>query len=548
MPLSLYESRAMETMLTKRNLAKVGRISTAASREELSAVILKKIYSIGSLKNVKEGVMFSIRNPMKDVLIIGVSRIRIDGREIPLSDVYMSSNGTRMNALEIDKGAPLVFPMGRDIEFLARTQTLSKNMEHQLVISLETDPYGTINLASADSVIETRAIPAKIPKNRQADYEPGIIHERQEFVQDFSGVELHHIKQHSFDPAAARNNIEHFTGVAQIPLGFAGPLMVNGEHARGEFLIPLCTSEGTLLASYNRGMKIINLCGGVIVTIVEDHMQRAPVFVFDSARDCRDFVRWLEGHLQEIRGHAESVSKVAKLLDMETYIAGRMVFVRFNYYTGDAAGQNMVSMATFTACNWILTQITNVRHFYLEANLATDKKCSAINMIRTRGKRVVAEITIPREVLTRHMRVDPETLDHLCRVGNLGAFMAGASNNALHAANALAAIFMATGQDVANIAESSAGMMYTEITPKGDLYGSITLPSLIVATYGGGTSLPTQRECLEVLGCYGTGKVLKFAEIVASVVAAGEISLAGALSSLDWVTSHERFGKNREAD
>lgn len=158
---------------------------------------------------------------------------------------------------------------------------------------------------------------------------------------------------------------------------------------------------------------------------------------------------------------------------------------------------------------------------------------------------MVGEIIIPREVMIQHMRTDPETLDHLCRVGAIGSFMSGATNNGLHAANALAALFMATGQDVANIAESSAGIMYTEITKDGDLYGSLTLPSLIVATYGGGTGLPTQKECLEVLGCYGQGKVMKFAEIVCAVAIAGEISLAGALSSLDWVTSHERFGKNR---
>jgi hydroxymethylglutaryl-CoA reductase (NADPH) len=143
------------------------------------------------------------------------------------------------------------------------------------------------------------------------------------------------------------------------------------------------------------------------------------------------------------------------------------------------------------------------------------------------------------------MKVDPETLAHLSNVANLGAFMAGSSSNGLHSANALAALFIATGQDVANIAESSTGLIFAEVTPDGNLYVSLTLPSLIVATYGGGTGLPTQRECLEVLGCYGQGKVMKFAEIVAAVALAGELSLASALSSLDWVTSHERLGKNR---
>jgi len=152
---------------------------------------------------------------------------------------------------------------------------------------------------------------------------------------------------------------------------------------------------------------------------------------------------------------------------------------------------------------------------------------------------------VPRDVLIHQMRVDPDTLVYHSQVANLGAFMSGSTSNGLHSANALAALFIATGQDVANIAESSTGLIYTEVTPTGDLYASLTLPSLIVATYGGGTGLPTQRECLEILGCYGQGKVKKFTEIVAAVAIAGELSLASAISSLDWVTSHERLGKNR---
>jgi hydroxymethylglutaryl-CoA reductase (NADPH) len=328
-------------------------------------------------------------------------------------------------------------------------------------------------------------------------------------------------------------------------MGFAGPIRVNGEYAKGEFLIPLCTSEGTLVASYNRGMKIMNMCGGISTTILEDRMQRAPVFVFESSRQARDFSLWFDNHMDEIREQAESGSKVAKLLDVEKYLASKFVYLRFNFYTGDAAGQNMVNMATFLACNWILSQYKEIEHFYMESNVATDKKCSMINTLKTRGKRVVAEITIPRDVLIHHMRVDPETLVYHSQVANVGAFMAGSSSNGLHAANALAAMFIATGQDIANISESSTGIMYAEVTKDGDLYGSLTLPSLIVATHGGGTGLPTQKESLEILGCYGKGKVNKFTEIVAAVALAGELSLASAISSLDWVTSHERMGKNR---
>ncbi len=535
----------MRNTTTEPRLVSISRISEPESNVTISSLILKKIYSIGSLKNVEDGVSFNIKNPMKNALITNISNITINGLEIPLDDIVMRNNGTRLKASEINEDQPLPFPMGQDVEFHAKAIALAKNIEHQINITCETDHYGLLNLEATDSVIETRTIQKKIPCNKQANYDMDIVRQRQDFVEEFTGVHLHHVKHHSFDPAVTKGNIENFTGVAQIPLGFAGPLKVNGEHAKGEFLIPLCTSEGTLVASYNRGMKIINMCGGVTVTVVEDRIQRAPAFVFDSAREARDFIQWLDGHMDEIRGQAESCSRVAKLLNIERYQASKFVYLRFNYFTGDAAGQNMVSMATFTACSWILSQMDTVRHFYMEANFATDKKASLINTMNTRGKRVTGEIVIPREVMIQHMRVDPETLDHLCRVANLGAFMAGSSSNALHAANALTALFIATGQDVANVAESAATLIYTEITKEGDLYGSLTLPSLIVATYGGGTALPTQKECLETLGCYGQGKVLKLAEIAAAVVVAGEISLAGALSSLDWVTSHERFGKNR---
>ena len=200
----------------------------------------------------------------------------------------------------------------------------------------------------------------------------------------------------------------------------------------------------------------------------------------------------------------------------------------------------MVGRATFAACSWILDHFDGVEHFYLESNFATDKTASQINIMR-----VTAEAVVKRDVFVQHMRVEPESLFYHAGIANVGAFMSGANNKGLHSANAITALFVATGQDVANVAESSAGIIYSELTPEGNLYISLTIPSLIVATYGGGTSLPTQRECLELLGAYGKGKVNKLAEIVAAVALAGEISLAAAISSSDWVSSHEKYGRNR---
>ena len=188
--------------------------------------------------------------------------------------------------------------------------------------------------------------------------------------------------------------------------------------------------------------------------------------------------------------------------------------------------------------------LAEAQRFYLESNFATDKKASMINIMRTRGKRVTAEAVIKRDVLLNIMDADTESLYYHSKVANVGAMLSGANNNGCHSANAITAMFMATGQDVANVAESSTAIAYLELTQEKDLYMSITLPSLIVATCGGGTGLPTQRESLEIMDCYGVGKVGKFAEIVAGTVLAGEISLAAAISSLDWVSSHDQFGRN----
>jgi hydroxymethylglutaryl-CoA reductase (NADPH) len=267
--------------------------------------------------------------------------------------------------------------------------------------------------------------------------------------------------------------------------------------------------------------------------------------VFDSAREARAFRDWVDANIEEIRKAAEATSSVAKLLDIDIFLASRFAYLRFNYSTGDAAGQNMVGRATFAACSWMLDNIDNVRAFYLESNLATDKKHSQINIMRTRGKRVVAEAVVKRDVLVQHMRVEPASLQYHSQIANVGAFLSGANNNGAHSPNGITAMFIATGQDVANVAESSAGILYSELTPEGDMYMSLTIPSLIVATFGGGTGLPTQRECLSMMGCVGRGKVKKLAEIIAGVALAGEISLGSAISSLDWVSSHEKYGRNR---
>jgi hydroxymethylglutaryl-CoA reductase (NADPH) len=384
-----------------------------------------------------------------------------------------------------------------------------------------------------------------VPRDRENDYTREAATRRRRFLEERTGASLEHVSSYSLDPGVLPGNVEHFTGVAQVPIGIAGPLLVNGEHAQGEFYVPLATAEGTLVASYNRGMKLLHEAGGVTVTVVDDRMQRAPAFVFPSAREAHAFCGWLDDHFDEIRAAAEATTRSGKLIEIERYSAGRMLYTRFNYTTGDAAGQNLTGKATQAACDWILAHCDTIERYFLESNFATDKKSSQVNMLHTRGKRVIAEATIPDELFRRIMHSGSELMYRARQVSNLGGFMSGVNNNGAHSANGITALFIATGQDVANVAESSAAFAYAELRPNGDYYYSVTIPALIVGTYGGGTGLATQRECLELLGCYGAGKVRKFAEIVAATVLCGELSLGSAIVAEEWVKAHDLYGRNR---
>ncbi len=390
-----------------------------------------------------------------------------------------------------------------------------------------------------------RIMKAKIPRDKENDYTKVIAEQRREFAREQTDVELNHVRQYSFEPEILQGNIENFIGVAQIPIGLAGALLVNGEYAKGEFFVPLATTEGTLVASYNRGMKLLRESGGVTTTVVDDAMQRAPVFVFKSAREAQQFSIWIKENFDEIKAKAETTTSVGKLRDIQQFPASRFLYLRFNYTTGDAAGQNMVGKATKAACDWIKSIYPVIERYQLEGSFATDKKTSWVNTLHTRGKKVIAEATIRADKLKEIMHVSVEQIFEARLTSQLGGYLAGVNNNGAHSANGITAMFIACGQDVANVAESSAAAVYAEITKAGDYYFSITIPALIVATYGGGTNLPTQRECLELLGCYGKDKVKKFAEIVAATVLCGELSLGTAVIADEWVSSHEQLGRNR---
>lgn len=385
----------------------------------------------------------------------------------------------------------------------------------------------------------------KIPRDNANDYSEAMAQERRDFVREKTSISLDNIGHYSVDPASTAGNIENFIGVAQVPMGLVGPLQVNGEHARGEFYVPMATSEGTLVASYNRGARLLREAGGAKVTIVDDAMQRAPVFIFEDAREAREFGVWVEEHFDDIKEQAETTTSSGKLRDIQQFSAARMRYLRFNYTTGDAAGQNMVGKATFVACEWIVANYPGIKRYMLSGAMDTDKKHSQLNTLHTRGKRVIAEVIIPSALLEKVMGVTSETLFKARAITQVGGLLAGSINTGAHSANGITATFIATGQDVANVAESSAAIVYVDLDSENNYYFSITIPSLIVATYGGGTGLPTQRECLKMMGCSGTGKVNKLAEIIGATVLAGELSLMSAVLAGDWVTSHDALGRNR---
>ncbi len=347
-------------------------------------------------------------------------------------------------------------------------------------------------------------------------------------------------------------NIENPIGAVQVPLGIAGPLKIDGEYAKGEYYIPLATTEGALVASVNRGCKAVTLSGGVKTRILFDGMTRAPVFWTPGIVESIKLVSWIKEHFNEIKKIAESTTKHGRLVDLDTYYVGNIVWIKLVYSTGDAMGMNMVTIATDRVCDFIEKEYPGeTQCISLSGNMCADKKPSAVNILRGRGKSVVAEAIVKKSIVEEVLKTTPEAINRVNIVKNLlGSARALSMSYNAHYANIIAAIFIATGQDLAQIVESSLGYTWTEVR-NGDLYISVTLPSLEIGTVGGGTWLPTQREALSILGVAGGGNppgvnAKKFAEIIAASVLAGELSLLAALSSKELAKAHERLGRGKK--
>lgn len=342
------------------------------------------------------------------------------------------------------------------------------------------------------------------------------------------------------------NNTENLAGVVQLPLGIAGPLRVNGLHAQGDYIIPLATHEAALVASYHRGALAITQAGGCTAMLLNESVSRSPGFVFENLIETGKFLAWLLPQEAILREVAESTTRHGKLIDMSMTVEGNHVYLRFDYSTGDAAGQNMVTIATQAVCDYIHEHSpVKSKAIYVEANQSGDKKASSQSFQHVRGKKVTGEIELPANILEGSFRTSARQMEDYWRISALGGALSGTIGLQGHYANGLAALFIACGQDAACVAEAAVGITRFEAVGE-NLYATVTLPNLIVGTVGGGTGLPSQRACLEILGLYGEGKAKAFAEVCAGVVLAGELSIIAALATGRFSHAHEVLARLRK--
>jgi hydroxymethylglutaryl-CoA reductase (NADPH) len=371
---------------------------------------------------------------------------------------------------------------------------------------------------------------------------------RRAFIEQETGIPLSALGSFTIDiERVVKRNCENMIGAVQVPVGVAGPLAVRGEYAAGEYWLPMATTEGALVASVNRGCRAVTAAGGAEVRIFRDGMTRAPVFSTRSAAHARDTVRWVEANTDRLRDVAEATTSHGKMLDIATFVAGTSVFVRIEFDTKDAMGMNMVTIASEKIAEAI-EEATGAHLVALSGNLCTDKKPAAVNGIMGRGKTVVAGVFLADDVVAEVFKTTTATLAEVnYRKNMVGSARAGSLGFNAHAANVIAAMFIACGQDPAHVVEGSSTM--TTVDPvEGGCYVAVTIPALQVGTVGGGTGIDTQAECLSLLGVAGGGDppgthARAFAEIVAAGVLAGELSLLGALGAGHLARAHKSLGR-----
>ena len=365
---------------------------------------------------------------------------------------------------------------------------------------------------------------------------------RRAAVEKLTETKLDTIASYPFEPQAAAANIENMIGVVQIPLGFAGPVTVNGDHAMGPFIIPLATTEGALIASISRGMSVITAAGGARVKVFSDGMTRAPVLRVKGIDHASEVMKWTDENSVAIQKAVKETTSHGEIIQIEYFPNGRSLHMRFTFSTGDAMGMNMATIASEAVCR-LICENTGAEMVSVSGNMCTDKKPAAINMISGRGKTVIAEARIPKDLAEQKLHASVSSIvETNTRKNLIGSAMAGSLGFNAHAANMVAALYLATGQDPAQVVEASETMTVCEDVD-GDLYISVRMPAVEIGTVGGGTKLPAQSEALSMIDCKGAGKALKFAELVAVTVLAGELSTLGAQAAGHLGKAHADLGR-----
>ncbi|XP_077988663.1 3-hydroxy-3-methylglutaryl-coenzyme A reductase-like [Glandiceps talaboti] len=403
-------------------------------------------------------------------------------------------------------------------------------------------------------LVEAKHIPAYKLESVLADPERGVSIRRQTLLKKLEGE--HHLQKLPFvnyDYSLVYGACcENVIGYMPLPVGVAGPLPLDGK----QYHVPMATTEGCLVASTNRGCRALQMSGGARSSLLADGMTRAPVVRLPNAQMASEVKRWLDDpdNFDLVAESFNSTSRFARLQRLQVAVAGRLVFIRFQSITGDAMGMNMVSKGVEKSLRIMQDYFPALEVLSLSGNYCTDKKPAAINWVEGRGKSVVCECTIPSNVIKQVLKTSASALVELNISKNLvGSSMAGSIGgfNA-HAANVVTAIYIATGQDPAqNIASSNCiTLMETTGLNNEDLYMSCTMPSVELGTVGGGTILPPQAACLDMLGVRGSsisqpGKNSQtLARIVCGTVMAGELSLMSALAAGHLVKSHMKHNRS----
>jgi len=351
----------------------------------------------------------------------------------------------------------------------------------------------------------------------------------------------------AFAAADADSAVENLVGAAQVPMGIAGPVTIDGGAASGEYYLPLATTEGALVASVNRGLSAIQSAGGATARVTQSGMTRAPVFTVAGVAEAETVVEWVDEHTEDLREAAESTTSHGELLAVDPYVVGDNVFLRFVYDTKDAMGMNMATIATREAAD-VVEDETPAELVALSGNLCSDKKPAAINAVEGRGRSVTADVVLPREFVEETLKTTPEAMaEGNTRKNLVGSAKAASLGFNAHAANTVAAVFLATGQDAAQVVEGANAITTMEAREDG-LYASLSFASLEVGTVGGGTKLPTQSEALDVLGLAGSGDPAganadALAEVIAVGALAGELSLVAAFTARHLSSAHEELGR-----